>query len=135
MNHLPILPILLPSLTGIAMLLPPLASRLRVQRWITWIVLAVSTIVAGMLLLSAQRQALTYALGGWQPPFGIILVVDRLAALLLAATAILSLCAGLYSAGKEDRQGPFFYSLFWFQIMGINGAFLTGDLFNLFVFF
>jgi len=48
---------------------------------------------------------------------------------------VLAFCAGLYSTGKEDREGPYFYPLFLFQVMGINGAFLTGDLFNLFVFF
>jgi multicomponent K+:H+ antiporter subunit D len=87
------------------------------------------------LILQAQRQTLTYALGGWQPPFGILFVVDRLAALLIALTAVLAFCAGLYSAEEEDRKGSFYYPLFLFQVMGINGAFLTGDLFNLFVFF
>jgi len=135
MNHLPILPILLPSLSGILMLLPPLSKRLTVQRWISWFVLIVLVVIGGLLVLQAQRQTLTYALGGWQPPFGILLVVDRLAALLLSVTAVLAFCAILYSADKEDREGPFYYPIFLFQIMGINGAFLTGDLFNLFVFY
>jgi multicomponent K+:H+ antiporter subunit D len=88
------------------------------------------------LVHQAQQQPLTYALGGWQPPFGIFLVADRLSALLIALTAVLAFCAGLYSAEKEDpAEGPFYYPLFLFQVMGINGAFLTGDLFNLFVFF
>ena len=135
MNHLPILPILLPSLAGTLMLLPPLSKRLKAQRWITWSVLIVLMFIVAMLILAAQRQTLTYALGGWQPPFGIVLVVDRFAALLLAVTAILAFCAGIYSADKEDRKSSLFYPLFLFQVMGINGAFLTGDLFNLFVFF
>ena len=91
--------------------------------------------IGGILVLQAQRETLTYALGGWQPPYGIVFVVDRLAALLIALTAVLAFCAGLYSAEKEDRKGSFYYPLFLFQVMGINGAFLTGDLFNLFVFF
>jgi multicomponent K+:H+ antiporter subunit D len=91
--------------------------------------------MAAVLVLSAQRQTLIYALGGWQPPFGIVLVADRFSALLLAVTAVIAFCAGIYSADQEDRQSALFYPLFLFQIMGINGAFLTGDLFNLFVFF
>ena len=135
MNHFPILPVLLPSLAGIAMLLPPLSTRLTMQRWAAWGVLTVLMAIGGILILQAQRETLTYALGGWQPPFGILFVVDRLAALLIALTAVLAFCAGLYSAEEEDRKGPFYYPLFLFQVMGINGAFLTGDLFNLFVFF
>jgi multicomponent K+:H+ antiporter subunit D len=135
MNHFPILPVLLPSLAGIAMLLPPLSTRLNMQRWVAWGVLTVLMAIGGILILQAQRETLTYALGGWQPPFGILFVVDRLAALLIALTAVLAFCAGLYSAEEEDRKGPFYYPLFLFQVMGINGAFLTGDLFNLFVFF
>jgi len=135
MNHLPILPILLPSLAGTLMLLPPLSNRFKARRRVTWSVLIALMVVSAMLILSARQQTMTYALGGWQPPFGIMLVVDRLTALLLAVTAILAFCAGIYSAGREDRQSPLFYPLFLFQVMGINGAFLTGDLFNLFVFF
>ncbi len=135
MIHLPIFPVLLPSLAGTVMLLPPVATRLHWQRRMTWLVLMVLVVIGGILIHQAQRQPLAYALGGWQPPFGIFFVVDRLAAVLIALTAVLAFCAGLYSAGKEDREGPYFYPLFLFQVMGINGAFLTGDLFNLFVFF
>jgi multicomponent K+:H+ antiporter subunit D len=135
MNHLPIIPVLLPSVAAILMLLPPLSTRIKMQRWITWLVLIVLVAIGGMLVHQAQHRPLTYAVGGWQPPFGIFLVVDRLTALLIALTAMLAFCAGLYSAEKEDREGPFYYPLFLFQVMGINGAFLTGDLFNLFVFF
>jgi multicomponent K+:H+ antiporter subunit D len=135
MNHLPILPVLLPSMSAILMLLPPLSTRLKMQRWITWAVLVMLMIVGAMLLLHAQRQTLTYALGGWRPPFGILLVVDRFTAMLLTVTAVLAFCAGIYSGEKEGRQSTSFYPLFLFQVMGINGAFLTGDLFNLFVFF
>jgi multicomponent K+:H+ antiporter subunit D len=117
------------------MLLPPLSTRLKMQRWIAWSVLILMVVISAILVHNAQRQMLSYALGGWQPPFGIVFVVDRLSALLVAVTAVLAFCAGLYSAEKEDREGPFYYPLFMFQVMGINGAFLTGDLFNLFVFF
>src|SRR5690606_33107300 len=68
-------------------------------------------------------------------PFGIVLVLDRLAALMLVLTAVLALAVLLYATGGWDQRGRHFHSLFQFQLMGVNGAFLTGDLFNLFVFF
>ncbi|MFD1239255.1 proton-conducting transporter membrane subunit, partial [Latilactobacillus sakei subsp. carnosus] len=76
-----------------------------------------------------------YILGGWQPPFGIVLVADPLSSVMVALTTFLGLGALSYSTGSHDRAGGYFYPLFMFQIMGINGAFLTGDVFNLFVFF
>lgn len=76
-----------------------------------------------------------YILGGWQPPFGIALVADRLSTMMVLLTSILSLGALLYACAGDDKQGMYFHPLFMFQIMGINGAFLTGDVFNLFVFF
>src|SRR5690606_1363514 len=68
-------------------------------------------------------------------PLAINLVVDRLAAVMLLLTAALALPAILYSMERWDRMGPHFHSLFQFLLVGLNGAFLTGDLFNLFVFF
>ena len=76
-----------------------------------------------------------YLAANWSAPFGIALVVDRLAALMLLLTAILAICALLYSLKRWGRIGVHFHSLFQFMLMGLNGAFLTHDLFNLFVFF
>lgn len=76
-----------------------------------------------------------YSLGSWPAPFGIVLVVDRLAALMLVLTSMVGLAALVYSLAYWDRVAPAFHSLFQFLLMGLNGAFLTGDLFNLFVFF
>jgi multicomponent K+:H+ antiporter subunit D len=78
----------------------------------------------------------TYELGTWPAPFGIVLVIDRLSAIMLALAAILSLIAMLHAVlTRADRKGWHFHPLFQFQMLGLNGAFLTGDLFNLFVFF
>src|SRR6185437_579422 len=76
-----------------------------------------------------------YRLGGWPAPFAIVLVVDRLAALMVLLTSILAAAAVVFSIARWHRVGVFFHPLFQFLLMGINGAFLTGDLFNLFVFF
>jgi len=77
-----------------------------------------------------------YRLGDWPAPFGIVLVLDRLSALMLLLTAGLALAVLLQAiATGWDRRGAHFHSLWLFQLMGLNGAFLTGDAFNLFVFF
>ncbi|MGL6109242.1 MAG: monovalent cation/H+ antiporter subunit D, partial [Rubrivivax sp.] len=76
-----------------------------------------------------------YLLGNWRAPLGIALALDRLSALMLLLTALVGAAALLYACGGDDRRGAHFHSLFQFQLMGLNGAFLTADLFNLFVFF
>jgi multicomponent K+:H+ antiporter subunit D len=102
--------------------------------------------VAGMGALLALALALAasasvnapevYKLGNWEAPFGIVLVLDRLSALMLVLTALLGLVVALYAIGSGwDKRGWHFHALLQFQMMGINGAFLTGDAFNLFVFF
>ena len=76
-------------------------------------------------------------LGGWQAPYGIGLVADMFSALLLVTTSLVALCCLLYAfntIGKE-REAFYFYPLFLFLIAGVNGSFLTGDLFNLYVSF
>lgn len=136
MNHLAILPILLPMLAGVALLLPPFDNTLKRQRIIGFTTAAVNLVIALIMIKqSAAGEITVYALGGWLPPEGISLVVDRLSALMIALTAILFIAALLFSSAGEDNAGHYFYPLMMFQVMGINGAFLTGDLFNLFVFF
>ena len=98
----------------------------------TW---ALVPIAIWLLLLADDGQLRVYALGNWQPPFGIILMLDRLSALMLLVTAVLAGFAVLYACRGDDERGPNFHALYQFQLLGINGAFLTGDLFNLFVFF
>lgn len=76
-----------------------------------------------------------YPLGNWPAPFGIVLVLDRLSALMLVLTSALALAALVFSLARWHKSGPHFHTLFQLLLMGLNGAFLTGDLFNLFVFF
>ncbi|WP_114950738.1 monovalent cation/H+ antiporter subunit D [Sphingosinicella terrae] len=77
----------------------------------------------------------TYLVGDWPAPFGIVLVVDWLSVLMLTLTGILGFTSFLYATARWDAAGPRFHALFLLQLAGLNGAFLTGDLFNLFVFF
>ncbi len=135
MSHLPILPVLLPAITGSLLVLLTL-SGLGLKRTIAVASMLGQCVIAGVLLQYAGSEHIgVYALGNWPAPFGIVLVLDRLAALMVAMTACLALPALLYATTGADREGRNFHALFQFQLMGLNGAFLTGDLFNLFVFF
>jgi multicomponent K+:H+ antiporter subunit D len=135
MNHLVIMPIVIPLLTG-AFLLVMYGYNIGRQRSLS----IGSTVLLVALAVWAVMQAgvsdyTLYRLGNWQPPFGIVLVLDRLSAIMLLLTALLSLFCVLYASRGADRAGSHYHALLQFQLMGINGAFLTGDLFNLFVFF
>jgi len=134
-SHWIILPIVLPLLAGLLMLLAP-ANALKGKRLLSLISAALLLpLAAGLLLQTTDGSIGVYALGNWSAPFGIVLVLDRLAAMMLLLTAALALPALWYAARGEDQRGRHFHALFQFQLMGLNGAFLTGDLFNLFVFF
>ena len=136
MTHLPVLPILIPLIVGALMLIPPFSQKMVWRRVLGMATSLVMLAVAILLLVEVDTQgAHLYAVGEWQPPFGILMVVDRLSAVLLVLTSVLILAVQLYASAGEDEQGPFFQPLLMFQVMGIQGAFLTGDIFNLFVFF
>jgi multicomponent K+:H+ antiporter subunit D len=97
--------------------------------------LAVAVILLCRSDLPGSGAPIVYRLGDWPAPFAIVLVLDRLSALMLVLTSILALAALIFSLARWHRAGSHFHSLFLFLVMGLNGAFLTGDLFNLFVFF
>lgn len=135
MSHWIILPILLPLLCGLLLLLAP-AGAVRGKGLFSLFSAALLLPLSLLLLMQSAGGAISvYALGNWPAPFGIVLVLDRLAAMMLALTAVLALPALWYASRGEEGQGRHFHALFQFQLMGLNGAFLTGDLFNLFVFF
>lgn len=135
MNHWLTAPILIPLLGGILqafMGYAPVALRRTLGIATTALTLAAAILLLGLADDGAYRL---YAFGNWQPPFGIVLVLDRLAALMLVVTAVLALFAHIYSLGGSDGNNRQFHGLFQFQLLGLNIAFLTGDLFNLFVAF
>jgi len=133
--HLAILPVLLPLLAGIV-LLALRNAPLAVQRGIGLAATAALVPLTFALLAgAADGTQLVYRLGDWDAPFGIVLVADRLAAWMLMATALVALFALLHALRGSDTQGRHFHVLYQLQLFGLNGAFLTGDLFNLFVFF
>ena len=133
--HLPIAPILLPFLAGtLLLLLGRLA--LPAQRWLALVAVLVQIGVAmAMLAAVSGGDILLYRLGDWPAPWGIVLVADRLSAWMVLITTLLALWALIYAGNGIDAQGRHFHVLFQMQLFGLTGAFLTGDLFNLFVFF
>ncbi|SIO45150.1 multisubunit potassium/proton antiporter, PhaD subunit [Rhodovulum sp. ES.010] len=97
---------------------------------------ALVAISVGLTVAAAGGETFSYALGDWPAPFGIVLVLDRLSAMLVLLTSVLALIVLTHATATGwDARGRHFHALFQFQIMGICGAFLTGDAFNLFVFF
>ncbi|HMM88488.1 monovalent cation/H+ antiporter subunit D [Bradyrhizobium sp.] len=134
-----IAPIVLPLLAGAGMLLLS-GERQRsimaaVNVAVTFALVCIAIALLGMSDASQTGISQVYRLGDWPAPFGIVLVLDRLSALMLLLTSILALAAVVFSLARWHRAGAHFHPLFQFLLMGLNGAFLTGDLFNLFVFF
>ena len=146
-DHLPVIPVLLPLFTAVVLLLigdrpdksqsaSKNANKLSKNRLLSMTSVVIGAIFAWRLLTEADAGALTvYPLGGWQAPFGIVLVVDRLSAMMLALTWTIAVPVLWYATANWDQRGRHFHALFHFQLMGLSGAFVTGDLFNLFVFF
>lgn len=136
-NHLDIAPIILPLVTGAFLLL--FDERRHTFKSLVNIAATLGLLlIAGTLVAQADVEgsvASVYLLGNWAAPYGIVLVVDRLSAMMLLLTALLATAALVFSLARWHKAGPHFHSLFQFLLMGLNGAFLTGDLFNLFVFF
>jgi multicomponent K+:H+ antiporter subunit D len=134
MNHWIIAPIVLPAMSAAILVL--LGSNLTLQRVLN---LAVTTILlainVSLAVSAADGNFGVYALSNWPAPFGIMLVLDRLSALMLLLTSTIALASLLYALRGVDAAGRYFHALFQFLLMGLNGAFLTGDFFNLFVFF
>lgn len=140
-QHLIMAPILIPFVAGALMLLYD--ERQRRAKMGIGIAACVAMLLVSIELLNRTKQGglsgageiSFYLLGDWIAPFGIVLTLDKLSAMMLLLTALLALPALIYAAAGWHKQGQHFHSMFQFLLMGINGAFLTGDMFNLFVFF
>jgi multicomponent K+:H+ antiporter subunit D len=138
-EHLMIAPVVLPLLAG-ALMLTFGGERHRNFNAVLNVLTTFALVITAIALTRAADAAPTgvmgvYRLGNWPTPFAIVLVVDRLSALMLMLTSALAAAAVVFSLARWHRVGAHFHPLFQFLLMGVNGAFLTGDLFNLFVFF
>jgi multicomponent Na+:H+ antiporter subunit D len=134
------LPVILPLLGAGATLM--LSHRPRAQRVVSFTVLTSVVAIAAVLLVEADRHGPQVAwLGAWTPPLGISLVADRLSALMLLVSAVVTLAVLTYSVGQgmtgDERETPvsIYHPTFLVLVAGVSDAFLAGDLFNLFVSF
>jgi len=138
MPHLIAVPIVLPLATA-ALMLFAAERRRRLRASLSVLSCTAGLAVAiGLLLVVDERGADAvgvYLPANWPAPFGIVLAVDRLAAMMLVVTGVVALAALVFSVARWDRAGVHFHPLFQLQLTGISGAFLTVDVFNLFVFF
>ncbi|MCA0906015.1 monovalent cation/H+ antiporter subunit D [Ruegeria marisrubri] len=136
MNHWIVAPIVLPAILA-PFIIMVLRYHLDLQRIFS--VAGVVALLGIALTITAQASGgdiQVYELGDWPAPFGIVMVLDRMSAMMVLLTALLALPIVLYAiASGWDDRGKHFHALLHFQLMGVCGAFLTGDAFNLFVFF
>lgn len=136
MSNFVILPIIIPVLIGMIMVI--FRKNIPFQRFSS-IVAIVLTAVASLLLIGQVKAEgiQTLQLGGWEAPFGVSMVVDMFSAILILTTSIVALCCLLYAFNSigVERERYYFYPLVLFLISGVNGSFMTGDIFNLFVCF
>ncbi|KAB2677285.1 monovalent cation/H+ antiporter subunit D [Brucella tritici] len=136
-THLIVAPIVLPLVTAAVLLLFDERKRklkMAINSISTLGLIAIAITLAGMASDRAP-DALVYLIGNWPAPFGIVLVLDRLAALMLMLTSLLGMASLSFALAHWHKASPHFHTIFQLLLMGLNGAFLTGDLFNLFVFF
>lgn len=136
MNNVVILPIIIPLIIG--MILALFRKNIRFQRVVSVIAIVATAGVAILLMNQIKNTGIqSLQLGGWEAPFGISLVADMFSVLLVVTASLVAFACLFYSfrsIGKE-REEHYYYPMFLFLIAGVNGSFLTGDLFNLFVCF
>ena len=130
------LPLLIPLITAILCLL--LWRNLQAQRMLSAVGTSLQLLASLWLLSTVQQDGIQVVqFGGWQAPYGITFVADILSGLMVAVSALIGLCVTLFAAHGLDRQSQQFgfYSLLNILLMGVTGAFLTVDLFNMYVWF
>src|SRR5690625_3264833 len=136
MSNIIVLPLVVPILTGI--LLVFLYRFIYLQRWISLGSTIINIIISLIILNKIQTEGiLRLDFGNWLPPYGILFVADSFAMLLVLTTSFVTaicLIYAMFSIG-EKREKLFFYPFVHLLVAGVNGSFLTGDLFNLFVCF
>jgi multicomponent K+:H+ antiporter subunit D len=136
-SHLIVAPILLPLVTAAVLLLIDERSRKLKMAINSLSTLGLIGIACTLVAMASEKapEAIVYLIGNWPAPFGIVLVLDRLAAMMLLLASLLGMAALSFALAHWHKASPHFHTIFQLLLMGLNGAFLTGDLFNLFVFF
>ncbi len=140
-SHLIAAPVVVPLAAGALLVL---LERVR-PGWVAPVSLAAALgfLLVGLALVQRASGGVVepYLMSNWPTPWGIAFALDRLSALMVLLLGVLAVACVVYAMGGfggragDDRRGPHFHALFHFQLMGLGGAFMTADLFNLFVFF
>jgi len=136
MSNMIVLPLIVPVIT--AVLLVFLREHIILQRIISVITLCFVVLISIVLLLAIQEQGvLRIDFSGWGPPFGILFVADSFAVLLVLVANIVAVICVLYALFTigSSYEKMYFYPFVLLMVAGVNGSFLTGDIFNLFVCF
>ncbi|WP_174616496.1 Na+/H+ antiporter subunit D [Virgibacillus ihumii] len=134
MTNILVLPMAIPVLTGIILIF--LRHYIGAGRWISFSVMMANTFISLYILNQIQSEGiLRLDFGGWEPPFGILFVADSFSMLLVLTTSLITAVCLLYAFSSigEKREKMFFYPFVNFLVAGVNGSFLTGDIFNLYV--
>ena len=138
-QHLILAPILLPMVVaGLMLVIDGRSGRITAALGVfsTFALLFIAIVLLAQASAGGAQSAVqVYQIGNWPSRLGIVLALDRLSAMMLALTALLATAAMVFSLARWHKAGSFFHPLFQVLLVGLNGAFLTGDLFNLFVFF
>lgn len=135
MNNMVIFPILLPFISGILLLF---FRNMKFQRAFSIISLVAGVFLSLYLIADIHANGIrTLDVSNWAAPFGITIVADMLSSILVLTTNVIALCVVIYSFNSigREREHFYYYPIFQMLLIGVNGAFLTGDIFNLFVFF
>lgn len=136
MNNLVVMPMFIPILFAIIVIF--FRQQVKIQKIIVFMGVLLLIIINGVLLFQVKNDGIqTLAFGGWEAPFGISFVADAFSSLLVMTTSIVALCCLLFAFRSLDEsfEKMFVYPLILLMIAGVNGSFLTGDMFNLFVCF
>ena len=136
MNNLVLMPILIPLTVGMILVL--FRKNILLQRNLSVLAILANGVISIFLINLIKTEGIqTLQLGGWKAPYGVSMVADMFSVLLVLTSSLAALCCLIYafrSIGR-DRESYYFYPLFLFLLTGVNGSFLTGDLFNLYVCF
>ncbi|WP_096270656.1 Na+/H+ antiporter subunit D [Paucisalibacillus globulus] len=136
MSNLAVLPIIIPMLAGIIVAFTN--KNVKITRFLSKLFSIISLLVAAYVTYEVfLNGSIILETGDWAAPYGIILVADQLSILLILTTNIIAATAAFYAPHSLNikQETHYYYTFFFLLITGVSGAFLTGDLFNLFVFF
>jgi multicomponent Na+:H+ antiporter subunit D len=135
-EHTPIFLLITPLISALLIALLSLILKTEwIQKIIAFIGLSLSFFYLTLIFQELSKGIIEYDIGGWAKPYGMTLVVDELAFTLVFITSIITFLSFIYSIKYMRSKDNRFYFFFLFMTTGLYGIFLTGDLFNLYVFF